>query len=165
MKRLVGAASRPAKSAAGRSCFFEDARRWLDTLPTHEEALDAADTRRRAASGSRRGRGYDRPSGGNWQNAMGATLPALSRKRKKNLEKEKRRSKNKKETAEKKPAAGNTALITWTDRPPTAVGRILRYPIHRHRFGPSSRIRPPRIGLMPTGLLRATVARIDVAVA
>jgi hypothetical protein len=35
----------------------------------------------------------------------------------------------------------------------------------RYRFGPSSRIRPPRIGLMPTGLLRATVARIDVAVA
>jgi hypothetical protein len=30
---------------------------------------------------------------------------------------------------------------------------------------PSSRIRPPRIGLMPTGLLRATVARIDEAVA
>ena len=25
--------------------LFEDARRWLDTLPTHEEALDAADNR------------------------------------------------------------------------------------------------------------------------
>jgi hypothetical protein len=35
----------------------------------------------------------------------------------------------------------------------------------RCRLGPSSRIRPPRIGLMPTGLLRATVARIDAAVA
>jgi len=86
--------------------LFEDARRWLDTLPTHEEALDAADTRRRAASGSRRGRGYDRPSGGNSQNVMGASLPSLSRKRKKrNPEKEKPCSKNKKDTAEKKPPA------------------------------------------------------------
>ena len=25
--------------------LFEDARRWLETLPTHEEALDAADRR------------------------------------------------------------------------------------------------------------------------
>ena len=45
------------------------------------------------------------------------------------------------------------------------VRRILRYLIYSYRFGPSSRIRPPRIGLMPTGLLRATVARIDAAVA
>ena len=43
--------------------------------------------------------------------------------------------------------------------------RFLRYTIYRSKLGPSSRIRPPRIGLMPTGLLRATVARIDVAVA
>jgi hypothetical protein len=55
-------------------------------------------------------------------------------------------------------------LTTRTDRPPTTLRRFLRYPLHRDGFGSSSRIRPPRIGLMPTGLLRATVARIDVAV-
>jgi hypothetical protein len=27
---------------------------------------------------------------------------------------------------------GNTALVTCTDRPPTAAGRILRYLIHSH---------------------------------
>ena len=29
---------------------------------------------------------------------------------------------------------GNTALVTCTDRPTTAAGRILRYLIHRHRI-------------------------------
>ena len=29
---------------------------------------------------------------------------------------------------------GDTALVTCTDRPPTAAGRILRYLIHRHRI-------------------------------
>src|SRR5664280_644347 len=73
---------------------------------------------------------------------------SLSEKTKKNFQKKKSLTrKNKKDAARKSFChflIGNTALITWTDRAPTAVGRILRYPIHRHRFGPSSRIRPPR---------------------
>src|ERR1035441_5078263 len=101
-------------------------------------------------------------------NGMSPCACSLSEKTKKNFKKKSLTREKKKDAARKSFChflIGNTALITWTDRPPTAVGRILRYLIHRHRFGPSSRIRPQRIGLMPTGLLRATVARIDVAVA
>jgi len=53
---------------------------------------------------------------------MGATLSALSRAKKRNPEKEKPRSKTKKDPAEKKAPAGDTALTVWIDRSLVAFG-------------------------------------------
>jgi hypothetical protein len=47
---------------------------------------------------------------------------ALPKNKKRNPEKEKPRSKNKKDTAEKKPSAADAALTAWIDRSLVAFG-------------------------------------------
>jgi hypothetical protein len=49
-------------------------------------------------------------------------LRALPKKKKRNPEKEKPRSKNKKDTVEKNLPAGDTALTAWIDRSLVAFG-------------------------------------------